>query len=69
MENHFVVLCDHDIDIRPFPKFPLYRFHKLKEVRADLSIPRGNEDSRLSNETVEIVKKSKKSYPSPHCFM
>ena len=63
MENHFVVLCDHDIDIRPFPKFPPYRFHKLKEVRADLSIPRGNEDSRLSNEIIEIVKKKQKELP------
>ena len=63
MENHFVVLCDHDIDICPFPRFRSYHFHKLKEVRADLSIPRGSEDSGLSNEIIEIVKKKQKELP------
>lgn len=63
MENHFVVLCDHDIDICPFPPLFSYHFHKLKEVRADLSIPRGSEDSRLSNEIIEIVKKGQKELP------
>ena len=60
MENHFVVLCDHDIDICPFPPLCSYHFYKLKEVRADLSIPRGNEDSRLSNEIIKIVKKKRR---------
>ena len=63
MENHFVVLCDHDIDIWPFPPLCSYHFHKLKEVRADLSIPKGSEDFRLSNEIIKIVRKKRKELP------
>lgn len=65
IENHFIVLCDHDIEICPFPKFPhvSYHFHQSKQVRADLNIPKGKADSRLSSEIVEIVMKKKEELP------